>query len=354
LLIDNFKMSDLGFGIIGCGIGATFHLAGIRKATGAKLVAVADKLPEKAEKFAKENHIPAWYDNYKKLLARQDIEIISVCVPSGLHSDVAVEAAKAGKHILCEKPIDITLSAADKMINAAEQAKVKLGIVLQWRAYENFQLIRQAVQSGMLGKMVLGDVYLKYYRSQDYYDSAEWRGTWKFDGGGALMNQGVHGIDLVQWIMGDVESVYAKADHLVRDIEVEDTAVVVLTYKNGAYGIIQGTTSVYPGEAPRVELHGELGTIILQEQLIKKWVVLGNDGKPNDLTPPGEQLNIAGSTDPIAIVSLGHERCVQNIIDAVVENKPLFCSGLESRKSLEIIIAIYQSAQTGKAIQLPL
>ncbi|MDI6783411.1 MAG: Gfo/Idh/MocA family oxidoreductase, partial [bacterium] len=128
----------------------------------------------------------------------------------------------------------------------------------------------------------------------------------------------------------------------------------VLTYKNGAYGVIEGTTSVFPGESPRVELHGELGTIILQEQLIKKWVVLGNDGKPQDLTPQGEQFNIAGSSDPTAIVSLGHERCVQNIMEAVVDNQPLFCSGIEGRKAVEIILAIYQSVKTKKEVKLPL
>jgi len=240
------------------------------------------------------------------------------------------------------------------MINAAEQAKVKLGIVLQWRTYETFQRVRQVVQDGWLGKMVLGDTYLKYYRSQGYYDSAIWRGTWAIDGGGVLMNQGIHGIDILQWIMGEVDTVYAKADHLVHNIEVEDTAVAVVTFKNGAYGTIIGTTSAYPAEDPRLEFHGELGTILMEERLIKKWVVLGRDGNPKDLTPSSEDIKIGGISDPTTIYTIGHERIIQNMLDSIRYNKPLYCSGIEGRKSIEVILAIYQSAKTGKEVRLPL
>lgn len=349
-------MREIGYGIIGCGVIAPFHLRGARNAKGVKVnvVAVCDIVPEKAERFAKENNIPYWYTDYKELLKRPDIDIVSICTPSGLHCEIAVEAAKARKHILCEKPIEITLEKADRMIESALSANVKLGVAFQRRTYETSQKVREAIRTGQLGKMVLGDAYLKYYRSQAYYDSAGWRGTWALDGGGALMNQGVHGIDLLQWIMGDVATVYAKADHLVRKIEVEDTAVALLTYKNGAYGVIEGTTSVYPGEDTRLELHGELGTIILQEQTIKKWVVLGEDGNPKDLTPKTAEEKVGGTSDPTAIASLGHERLVQNIIDAVLDNKELYCSGIEARKSIEIILAIYQSVKTGKEVKLPL
>lgn len=347
-------MNETWFGIIGCGVGATFHLKGIRSAQNAKVAAVADMEIRKAEKFAKENNIPVWYDDYRKLLNRLDIEIVCICAPSGLHSDLAVEAAKAGKHIICEKPMDISLPAADRMINAAEQAKIKLGIVLQWRTYETFQKVRQAVQEGWLGKMVLGDAYLKYYRAQGYYDSAEWRGTWAMDGGGALMNQGIHGIDILQWIMGDVYTVYARADHLVRNIEVEDTAVAIVTYKNGAYGTIIGTTAAYPAEDPRLEFHGELGTILMEEHSIKKWMVQGRDGNSKDLTPQTDDMKIGGIADPTTLYTIGHERIIQNMLDAIRYDKPLYCSGIEARKSIEIILAIYQSVQTGQEIKLPL
>jgi UDP-N-acetyl-2-amino-2-deoxyglucuronate dehydrogenase len=347
-------MNETGFGIIGCGVGATFHLKGIRNAQNAKVIAVADMDPQKAEMFAKENHIPTWYDDYQKLLSRSDIEIICICTPSGLHSDIAVEAAKAGKHILCEKPMDVTLAAADRMINAAERANVKLGIVLQWRTYESIRRVRQTVLEGGLGKMVLGDAYLKYYRAQGYYDSAKWRGTWVMDGGGALMNQGIHGIDILQWIMGDVNTVYARADHLVRNIETEDTAVAVVTYKNGAYGTIIGTTAAFPAEEPRLEFHGELGTIMMEEQIIRKWVVQDRDGNAKVLTPQSDNMKIGGIADPTTLYTIGHERIIQNMLDVLRYGKELYCSGIEGRKSIELILAIYESAKTGKEIKLPL
>lgn len=344
-------MNETGFGIIGCGVGATFHLAGIRNAQNTKVIAVADTVSHKAERFAKEHNIPAWYTDYRKLLNRLDIEIVCICTPSGLHSDIAVEAAKAGKHIICEKPIDVTLPAADRMIDAAEQAKVKLGIVHQWRTYDSFQKVRQAVQEGWLGKMVLGDAYLKYYRAQGYYDSAVWRGTWAMDGGGVLMNQGIHAIDILPWIMGDVDSVYAKADHLVRNIEAEDTAVVVLNYKNGAYGTIIGTTTAFPAEEPKLAFHGELGTILMEEQTIKKWMVLGRDGTPKDITPEQDTTKIGGADDPAIIDTLGYERIIRNMLDVLRYNQELYCSGIEARKSLTLILAIYESAKTGLEIQ---
>jgi UDP-N-acetyl-2-amino-2-deoxyglucuronate dehydrogenase len=347
-------MNETGFGIIGCGAGASFHLKGIRRAQNAKVIAVADMDSNKAEKFAKEHNIPAWYNDYRKLLNHLDVEIVSICTPSGLHSDVAVEAAKAGKHIICEKPMDITLAAADRMINAAEQAKVKLGIVLQWRTYATFQKVRQAVHEGWLGKMVLGDAYLKYYRAQGYYNSAIWRGTWAMDGGGVLMNQGIHGIDILQWIMGDVDTVYARADHLVRNIEAEDTAVVAVSYKNGAFGTIIGTTAAFPAEEPRLQFHGESGTILMEEQIIKKWVIQEHDGNPKDLTPQSDNSKIGGISDPNTLDTIGHERIIQNMLDALRYNKKLYCSGIKGRKSIELILAIYESAKTGKEVKLPL
>ncbi|MFB3897052.1 MAG: Gfo/Idh/MocA family protein [bacterium] len=348
-------MQEVGYGIIGCGVIAPFHLAGIAKATGAKLVAVCDIIPEKAEKFARDNNIPAWYTDYKELLKRPDIDIVSICTPSGLHGEIAITAAKAGKHILCEKPMDITLEVADRMINAAIQANVKLGICFQRRTYDSSLQIRQAITSGVLGKLVLINAELKYYRSQGYYNSAGWRGTWELDGGGCLMNQGIHGIDLLQYFVGPIASVYAKADHLVRKIQVEDTAVILLTYTNGAYGVIRAATSVYPGQDTEIDIHGDKGTIIQVEMGIDRFVVQGPDGQSKDLIPVTEREN----SSSIAISSMGmspfgHERIVQNMIDAVLENKPLYCSGIEGRKALEIILAIYQSARKKKEISLPL
>ena len=182
--------------------------------------------------------------------------MVCVCTPSGNHGEVTIAAAEAGIHVLCEKPIEITDEKLTAMIDACRKHGVKLGGIFQRRTLPAAIKTREAIQSGKLGKMVLGDAYLKYYRSPEYYKSAGWRGTWELDGGGALMNQGIHGIDLITWMMGDVHSVVAKCGTLVRDIEVEDTAVAIVKYKNGAYGVIQGTTSVYPGLDTRFEVHG--------------------------------------------------------------------------------------------------
>ncbi len=239
------------------------------------------------------------------MLKRDDIDVVCICTPSGMHSGMAVAAVDAKKHILCEKPLDISIEAIDRMI--------------------------EEVQSGALGKMVLGDAYLKYYRSQEYYNSAGWRGTWSMDGGGALMNQGVHGIDLIQWIMRDIESVFAKAGALARDIEVEDTAVIVVAYK---YGVIEGTTSVYPAIPIRLELHGEKGSIIMEEQTITKWQVIREEPKTLD----GLEEKAGGSSDPRAISTTGHVRHVTDLISAIKEDREPAING--------------ESAKTGKEIRI--
>ena len=187
----------------------------------------------------------------------------------------------------------------------------KLGGIYQRRAGKNAQEIKAALSRGELGKLVLTDAYLKYYRSQEYYESAGWRGTWELDGGGALMNQGVHGIDLAQWFMGGVKKVFAKADALVRKIDVEDTAVIILEYENGAYGVIEGTTSVYPGQSTRVEIHGELGTIILDETEIKKWEVIGGKDRAAEFAA---EEHAGGAADHKAISSSGHQILVKILL----------------------------------------
>jgi len=245
------KDGKFGWGIVGCGVIAPWHRGSVEHCPEAQVTAVCDIDEDKGRKFAAESgEAVAFYKDYHDLVADKNVDILSVCTPSGAHGEVAIAAAQAGKHVLCEKPLEITLQKMDEMIGACRDRGVKLGCIFQRRTYESSKQVRAAIQRGELGKMVLGDAFLKYYRSQAYYNSAGWRGTWEWDGGGALMNQGVHGIDLLLWIMGDVESVYARTDHLVRDIAVEDTAVALLRYKNGAWGVVEGTTSVNPESRP--------------------------------------------------------------------------------------------------------
>ncbi len=233
------------------------------------------------------------------------------------------------------------------MIQVCHDEGVKLGCVFQMRTYANNIAARQVVQEGKLGKMVLADAYMKYYRSPEYYKSAGWRGTWELDGGGALMNQGVHGIDLLLWMAGDVESVVAKTDHLVRDIPVEDTAVALLKFKNGAFGVIEGTTSVTPGQAARFELHGNDGTIILREGKVAAWNV-------PDVSEPGteDEVESGAHSDPRAITATGHVFLVEDMSQAVLNDRTPHITGESARKAVDLILAIYESSRTGKWVDL--
>ncbi|MFS0611999.1 Gfo/Idh/MocA family protein [Lederbergia ruris] len=335
------------FAIVGAGVISSSHARAISAHDGAKLVAICDVDKEKAEKLAGEYGINCTYTDYEKMFTDVDIDIVSVCVPSGIHAEVTIAAAKAGIHVLCEKPLDITREKMTKMIEACKNYNVKLGAVYQRRTLEAAIRTRKAIQEGKLGKLVLADAYLKYYRSPEYYKSAGWRGTWDLDGGGALMNQGVHGVDLIQWMAGEVESVFAYSGPLIRNIEVEDTAVVAVKYKNGSFGVIQGTTSVYPGQETRFEVHGEKGSIIFTDSGFKQW-----DFMDNNESMPQVSNTEGGSNDPKAISSQGHYIYVDDMIQAVNENRAPLVPGEEARKAVDLILAIYESARTGKEVQV--
>ncbi|MFW5986047.1 MAG: Gfo/Idh/MocA family protein [Halanaerobiales bacterium] len=339
------------FGIIGCGVIAPVHAEAIRKAESAEFVACCDVIEERARKMA-ENEGADYYLDYHKMLAREDIDAVAICTPSGMHSDMTVDCAQAGKDVVCEKPLDIKKDKLDKMISACRKADVKLGGIFQRRTFAASRRIKKATEEGQFGKMVLGDAYLKYFRSQEYYDRAEWRGTRELDGGGALMNQGVHGIDLLQWLMGDVESVYARTDALVRDIEVEDTAVINLKFKSGAFGVIEATTSVYPARPSNLYLHGEKGTVVLEEQEIKEYEVINQEIDMEKINK-GLDGEFKDPADPSsANVQPGHIEIIQDFVEAVQEDRDPMITGESARKAVDIILAIYESARTGQEIKV--
>jgi predicted dehydrogenase len=240
------------------------------------------------------------------------------------------------------------------MITAANRAGIKLEVIFQRRTYATTQKVREAVQAGILGQMTLGDAYLKYYRSPDYYKSADWRATWELDGGGALMNQGVHGIDVLAWIMGDVESVFAKAEAKVRDIVVEDTCVALLTFKNGAFGVIEGTTSSNPGEKTEFHFHGDKGTIILDDNGIQKWAISEDRSiiATNDPKQCVSRTALSATTDPTAIGRAGHQAQVNDLCKVILDDSEPMITGDSARKSVELILAIYESAWTCQEINL--
>ena len=339
--------NTFGFGIIGCGVISRWHARSVLELEGARLVGVTDNRIENAQKFAEEFPCKV-YESLEEMLACPEIDIVSICTPSGLHAPIAVQAAQTKKHIVVEKPMAITREQVADMVRACEENQVKTAVISQLRFTPSIRRVKEAVEKGELGKILLGDVYMKYYRSPEYYDSATWRGTWALDGGGALMNQGIHGIDVLQYLVGPVKSVFGSCKTLARDIEVEDTASVVVEYENGAIGTIQGTTSVEPGYPRVIEISGTRGTIVLKEDVIIRWDV---DGKQLDESqiPKG---NVESFRDPAGFAIDNHKMQIQDLMEAIREDRPPLVDIYEGKKPVEIILAAYESSESGRKIDL--
>jgi UDP-N-acetyl-2-amino-2-deoxyglucuronate dehydrogenase len=347
-------MDKLKWGIIGCGVIAPWHADSVVASAHADLNAVCDIDVGKGQAFAERYGGVASYEDYHEMLQDAGLDAVSICTPSGLHSEMTIAAARAGVHVLCEKPMAIAVPQMDAMMQAVEEAGTKLEVIFQRRTYPTTQIVREAVQSGVLGQLTLADAYLKYYRSPAYYQSADWRATWALDGGGALMNQGVHGIDVLAWIMGDVESVYAKAQAKARDIEVEDTAVALITFRNGALGVIEGTTSSNPGEPTTFYFHGEKGTIVLDDKGIQKWAVAEDKSvvAENDPDKCVSRAGRSATADPTSIGRAGHQAQLDDLCMAIAEDREPMVTAASARKAVELILAIYASAQSGREIQI--
>ncbi|NSW90993.1 MAG: Gfo/Idh/MocA family oxidoreductase [Firmicutes bacterium] len=341
-------MGNLGFGIIGCGLISNWHADAILKIEGTRLVGATDVNEHARDAFTKKYNILP-FNSVEELLASDDTDIVCICTPSGLHAPLAVKAANAGKHIIIEKPMAITLKEADDVIEACEKNNVKAAVISQLRFTHAIGKLKDAVEKGLLGRLVSGDIYMKFYRSQEYYDRGGWRGTWKMDGGGALMNQGIHGVDIIQHVMGPVKTIFGHTRTLARKIEVEDTACAVVEYKNGALGVIQATTSVYPGLPRRMEVSGDKGTIIVEEDTIVKWDIEGKE-IPEDVTLG--RTKSGSASNPAAFGVEGHVMQISDMVDAIRNNRKPLVDQYEGRKPVEIILAIYESSRTGKIIEL--
>ena len=340
---------SLGFGIIGCGTIANWHVAGIKENNEkAVLIGAADAKPQFSEKFCEKYGIRQFM-SVEELLACPDIHVVDICTPSGLHAPVAIAAAKAGKHVIVEKPMALTVAEADAVIAAAEENNVKVCVISQYRFTDVMQRLKAVIDGGKLGRIVTADVFMKYFRSQEYYDVSGWRGTWKMDGGGALMNQGIHGIDALQYLMGPVKSVFGFARTLARNIEVEDTASAVLEFESGALGVIQGTTSVYPGLPRRMSISGTKGTITVVESLFEEWFIEGED-RPEDIVLGGSQRS--GASDPTDMGTQGHTMQIGDMIDAIETGRQPKVTCYDGKKPVQIITAIYESSKTGQKIEL--
>ncbi|OGS22396.1 MAG: hypothetical protein A2252_02300 [Elusimicrobia bacterium RIFOXYA2_FULL_39_19] len=335
----------VGVGLIGVGsIGGT-HAKEIKAIKEAELIAVADYDKEKVKDFAEKFGIENYYTDYKELLRRSDIEIVNICTPSSTHSNIAIDAANHKKHVITEKPIDITLENADKMIEACKKNDVKLSIIFQLRFADDCIRAKNMIDEGRLGKIILADLYMKFYRPLDYYKKSNWKGTKKGDGGGALMNQGIHGIDLLQWLIGSVKSIQGLTGALRHDIEVEDTAVALLEFKNGAFGVIEGTTSVYPDLSQKIEIHGTNGTLILKGG---EWPTI----EFCEFLDKKEVCELKKYPSEDEMWGVAHRSQIMDMISAVRENREPIINGLEGRKSLEIVLGIYKSSERGRMVEL--
>lgn len=345
-----------GFGIIGCGMISSFHARAIEDIRGAKLVACYNRSPAAAKKLAKETGCRA-YDDLDQMLADPDLDIVTICTPSGAHLEPALASARAGKHVIVEKPLEVTLKRCDKIIEACAKYGVTLATIFPSRFHESARLLKKAVDQGRFGKLTIGDAYVKWYRTQEYYDSGAWRGTWALDGGGALMNQAIHSVDLLTWLMGPVDEISAHASTLAHQrIEVEDVAMATLRFANGALGVIEATTAAYPGALKRIEIHGSAGSAVLEEEDIKRWDFAKSRRADGALRKrmAGKTETGGGAADPAAIGHQAHTELFKDALRAIKAGRAPLIDGHEGRRSVEIILAIYKAAETGRTVKLPL
>ena len=340
-------MKELGFGIVGGGVIGPFHAKALSMVKGAKLVAVCDVRQPVAEEFARQFGVDA-YTDLSEMLKREDLDVVDICTPSGLHAKLGIQAAEAGKHVQVEKPIDITLERADALIKACEKAGVKLSVIFQHRFDEATKKVKEAVEEGRFGKLILGDAYVKWYRTQEYYDKGGWRGTWKYDGGGSLINQSIHTIDLQRYIMGDPDWLFGRIAVMAHKIETEDLGLAIIEFKNGAKGVIEGSTAVYPGLPERLEIHGEKGTAIIESGKLVKWAIQGEEEVVE------EKAEMSAAAEASAISENSHALQIQDFVNAILEDREPLVNGYEGRKALEVVLAVYRSAQTGEIVKFPL
>lgn len=335
------------FGLLGCGRISKRHsdLLGGGHIAGAKLVAVCDEVRERADAVAARFGVPAFY-NIDEFLGHKDLDAVSVLTPSGLHPAHAIAAAKAGKHVIVEKPMALRLQDADTMIRACDAAGVKLFVVKQNRFNVPVVKAREALDAGRFGRLVLGTVRVRWCRDQAYYDQAKWRGTWAYDGG-VLANQASHHVDMLEWFFGDVVSVHARAATALVKIEAEDTAVATLKFKNGALGIIEATTAIRPKDLEgSLSVLGEKGSVEIAGFAVNKirhWQFA-------EELPSDADVMEKFSVNPPNVYGFGHQAYYEHVVKCLNDQSPALVDGLQGRKSLELISALYESIETGKEV----
>ena len=341
------KESRLKIGIVGIGTIAGIHAQAIQESGNLELFSVFSR-KEKNARGMGEKHDVRWYTDWNAFISDPELDAVSICTPSGNHLDYGEMAARAGKHVIMEKPIEVSIERAKRLIRVCEENGVVLAVIYQSRFIPEIKELKRKLDEQVIGKLFMGDACIKWFRGQDYYDSDAWRGTLALDGGGVLINQAIHTIDLLQWFMGDVESIYGKTGTLTHErLEGEDNAVAVVKFKSGALGVIQGSTSIQPAQARRIEMHGENGTIMVDGDDVK-ILKAGSDKAEQEKkgTASGASSPLEGfSADP-------HKFQIEAIADAIREGREPPVSGKDSLKSLAIVLAIYESSKTNIPVNM--
>ncbi|HJZ78733.1 MAG TPA: Gfo/Idh/MocA family oxidoreductase [Pyrinomonadaceae bacterium] len=335
-------------GIMGGGGISDTHARAAREIEGLQVAAFYGDNPEKTAQLA-ERYGGTVYRDLESFLAHDALDLVIIGSPSALHAQQGIAAARRGLHVLTEKPIDVTTAQADALIKECERAQVKLGVCFQDRVAPDIARLKQLIDAGRIGKPIVCSGHVKWYRPPEYYANSRWRGRRALDGGGALMNQGVHTIDLLLWLLGDVERVYARTLTALHTIEVEDTVVATLEFRNGAVGTVEAATSIYPGYQRRVEVSGREGTIIMEHDRIVKADLRTPD--PTLVTPSAGDSNASASSPIVTDVS-GHRRLIEDFLQAIETGGRPICDGAEGRRSVELIEAIYESSRRGLPVSL--
>ena len=329
------KDNQFCFGILGCGMIAGIHAEAIGSIPEVVLAGVADANAERARAFAAQHGVRA-YESYDQMLSDPELDVICICTPSGFHAENALAALQRGKHVVLEKPMALSVESADRIVAACDQAGKLLTVISQLRFSEDVQKVKALLAENAFGRVALCSLYMKYHRSEAYYASSPWKGTKVFDGGGALMNQGIHGVDLLEYIVGPVRDVTGKARTLSHKIEVEDTAVAMLEFENGALGVIEASTCAYPGFERRIEIHGDKGYVLMRDNKIEKMMVNGEEIS-------AEVTDAGTSRDPAALHCEMHRRQIQNLLAAIRGEEALVVDAREGRKAIRLIETIYRS-----------
>lgn len=339
-------MEKYKFALIGCGRISNKHINAIKKIDKTSLVAVCDIQEDRAKAKGKENNIP-YYTDYQKMIENEEIDIVSILIESGKHAQVFRDITQYKKNVIVEKPMALTLKDADEMIKMADEAGIKLFVVKQNRFNPPVQLLRRALEEGRFGKLILGNIRVRWHRDQAYYDQDSWRGTWK-DDGGVFTNQASHHLDLLEWMMGDLESVFAKSGTFLHKIEVEDTGVALFKFTNGALGTFEATTCTNPVDLEgSISILGEYGTVEIGGFAVNEMKVWNFKDKRDY-----DKEAFRSSYFPENVYGYGHDLYIRNVLESIENNTRGLVEGIEGRRSLELINAIYESIETEKEIFL--